>query len=98
MIPGWTKATAVESDQLEANVMTDATDHMNRPGAGPLSSMISVGGIPTNHYINHNPETGMVEIAKSMPRGVQDELIKEFPDESSARSWALVEFHAGRLG
>jgi hypothetical protein len=78
--------------------MTDATDHMNRPGAGPRSSMISVGGIPTNHYINHNPETGMVEIAKSMPRGVQDELVQEFQDEASARSWAITEFHAGRLG
>jgi hypothetical protein len=54
--------------------------------------MISVGGIPTNHYINHNPGTGLVEIAKSMPRGVQDELVKEFPDESSARSWAVAEF------
>ena len=40
----------------------------------------------------------MVEIAKSMPRGVQDELVKEFPDESSARSWTVAEFQAGRLG
>jgi hypothetical protein len=78
--------------------MTDATDHMNRPGAGPRSTMISVEGIPTNHYINHNPDTGLVEVAKTMPRGVQDELVREFPDESSARSWLIAEFHAGRLG
>jgi hypothetical protein len=60
--------------------------------------MVSVGGIPTNHYINHNPETGRVEIAKTMPRGVQDELVQDFHDEASARAWALAEFQAGRLG
>ena len=77
--------------------MTDATDHMTRPGAGPRSSMLSVGGIPTNHYINFNPETERVEIAKTMPRGVDDVLIKDFSDETSARAWALTEFNAGRL-
>jgi hypothetical protein len=35
--------------------MTDATGHMNRPGAGPSSYSLSLNGIPINHYINHNP-------------------------------------------
>jgi len=77
--------------------MTDATGHMNRPGAGPSSSSMYIGGIPLNHYINHNPETGRVEIAKPMLNGVLDELVKDFPDEASAWAWAEAEFQAGRL-
>ncbi len=77
--------------------MTDATGHMNRPGAGPLSSSIYIGGIPTNQYINHNPKTHRVEIAKAMPPGIEDKLVKDFPDAASAWAWAEVEFQAGRL-
>jgi len=47
--------------------MTDTTGHMNRPGAGPSSYSLSLNGIPINHYINHNPQTGRVEIVKPMP-------------------------------
>jgi hypothetical protein len=56
-----------------------------------------IGGIPINHYINHNPETGRVEIVKPMPAGTLDELVKDFPDETSAWAWAESEFRAGRL-
>jgi len=78
--------------------MTDATGHMNRPGAGPTSSMLYIEGIPLNVYlINPNPRTGRVEIVKPMPAGQLDELVKDFPDLSSARAWLDSEFRAGRL-
>jgi len=78
--------------------MTDATGHMNRPGAGPLSSNMSIGGIPINHYMHHNPQTGRVEIVKPMPPRQADQLVKDFPSEPSAWAWAEAEFRAGRLG
>lgn len=77
--------------------MTDPTGHMNRPGAGPFSSSMHINGIPLNCYINDNQETGRVEIAKSMPPGTPDELVKDFPDRASAWAWAQAEFYAGRL-
>lgn len=77
--------------------MTDNTGHMNRPGAGPLSSMMYINGIPLNVYINDNTETGKVEIAKPAPAGQDDELVKDFPDRVSAWAWAEAEFRAGRL-
>jgi hypothetical protein len=82
----------------EIHAITDATGHMNRPGAGPSSYSLSLNGIPINHYINHNPQTGRVEIVKPMPPGVDDWLVKDFADEGSARAWATLEFNAGRLG
>jgi hypothetical protein len=77
--------------------MTDATGHMNRPGAGPFSSMMSINGIPLNVYINDNPQSGRVEIAKPAPPGELDELVKDFFDRPSAWAWAQAEFNAGRL-
>jgi len=78
--------------------MTDSTGHMDRPGAGPLSSaMMSIGGIPINHYIHDNPNSGLVEIVRSMPPGSPDEVVKEFTDRTSAWEWAEREWHAGRL-
>jgi len=85
-------------NQKEIRAMTDATGHMNRPGAGPSYYSLSLNGIPINHYINHNPQTGRVEIVKPMPPGVDDWLVKDFADEGSARAWATLEFNAGRLG
>jgi hypothetical protein len=79
------------------DVMTDATGHMNRPGAGPMSSNMSIDGIPLNRYINHNPVMGRVEIAKPMPPGTPDELENDFPDEASAWAWAETEHRAGRI-
>jgi len=77
--------------------MSDATGHMNRPGAGPFSSNMFVGGIPLGHYLNHNPQTGRVEIVKPMPPGTLDKLIKDFPNETAAWDWAEAELRAGRL-
>jgi hypothetical protein len=59
---------------------------------------MAIGGIPINHYINHNPKTGRVEIVKPMPPGSPDALVKDFPDEASAWARAEAEFRAGRLG
>ena len=73
-------------NQKEIRAMTDATGHMNRPGAGPSSYSLSLNGIPINHYINNNPQTGRVEIVKPMPPGVDDWLVKDFADEGSARA------------
>lgn len=77
--------------------MTDATGHMNRPGAGLSSSMMSLEGKLLNCYLNHNPQNGRVEIVKPMASGQPDKLIKDFADESSAWDWARSEFAAGRL-
>jgi hypothetical protein len=77
--------------------MTDATGHKNRPGAGPFSSDMFIDGIPLNLYINDNPKTGKVEVAKPMPPGTDDVVVKDFPDRPSAWAWAEAEFHAGRL-
>jgi hypothetical protein len=78
--------------------MTDATGHMNRPGAGPSSSNMHINGILLNHYINDNPVTGRVEIVRPMPAGTLDELVKDFSDRASAWAWAETEFCAGKLG
>ena len=77
--------------------MTDATGHMDRPGASPASSSLYVSGIPLNVYINYNPQSGRVEIVKPMPAGTPDELINDFPDAASARAWANEDFTSGRL-
>jgi hypothetical protein len=77
--------------------MSDATGHMDRPGAGPFSSMMSIGGIPINHYIHDNPTTGMVEIVRPMPPGVPDQVVKEFANRETAWAWAEAEWRAGRL-
>jgi len=77
--------------------MTDATGHMNRPGAGPMSSSLHFQGIPLNVYINQNPQTGRMEIVKPAPPGQPDELVMDFPDTNAARAWVEAEFNAGRL-
>jgi len=58
---------------------------------------MSIDTIPLNVYINYNPESGRVEIAKPMPPGTLDALVQDFPDTSSAWEWAKSEFSAGRL-
>jgi hypothetical protein len=58
---------------------------------------MSIDGIPLNRYINHNTQTGRVEIVKPMPHDVLDELVKDFPSEAIAWEWAKAEFLAGRL-
>jgi hypothetical protein len=77
--------------------MTDATGHMDRPGAGPLSTNEFVDGVPTNHYTHENPETGRIEVVKANASGVLDTVVKEFDDRRAARLWIREEFLAGRL-
>jgi hypothetical protein len=77
--------------------MSDATGHMDRPGAGPFSTNEFVDGIPTNHYTHQNPENGKVEVVRSNPPGTPDAVVKEFPDRTTARLWLRQEWLAGRL-
>jgi hypothetical protein len=77
--------------------MTDATGHMDRPGAGPQSTNEFVNGIPTNHYTHENPETGMIEVVRGNLPGTPDTVVKEFSDRLTARLWLRDEWLAGRL-
>jgi hypothetical protein len=63
--------------------MTDATGHMDRPGAGPDSTNEFVDGIPSNHYTHQNRETGKIEVVKVNPPGVPDTVVKEFDESRS---------------
>jgi hypothetical protein len=58
---------------------------------------MSIDGIPLNCYLNYNPTNGRVEIVKSMPPGVLDELVMDFSSPTAAWAWATEEFHAGRM-
>jgi hypothetical protein len=77
--------------------MTDAAGGKNRPGAGPHCEELFADGVPLNCYLNYNPQSGRVEIARIMPSGVQDELLSEFEDEDSARAWMRAEVRANRM-
>ncbi len=77
--------------------MTDAIGHADRPGAGPLSAVEVVNGIPSNHYTHENPETGMFEVVKINPPGTLDTVVKEFSDRISAKLWIHEEWLAGRI-
>jgi hypothetical protein len=77
--------------------MSDATGHMDRPGAGPMSTNEFVGSIPTNHYTHEDPETGRIEVVKGNPPGTPDTVVREFGDRTTAREWIREEFLAGRL-
>ena len=77
--------------------MSDATGHMDRPGAGPFSTNEYVDGISPNHYTNENPKTGLIEVVRGNPPGVPDTVVKEFPDRMAARLWIREEWLAGRL-
>ncbi len=59
--------------------------------------MMYIKAIPLNVYLNYNPYSGRWEIAKPMPPGKQDVLVKDFADEGSMWAWAKEEFNAGRL-
>jgi hypothetical protein len=77
--------------------MADASGHMDRPGAGPLSVNEFVGGIPTGHYTHPNPSTGRIEVVKASPPGTPDIVVMEFADRTTAREWLAAEWLAGRL-
>lgn len=77
--------------------MTDATGHMDRPGAGPWSMNQAVDGILTGYYTHPNSQTGRVELVKGNSPGIPDAVVKEFQDEYSAKLWLRTEWLAGRL-
>jgi hypothetical protein len=77
--------------------MTDSAGRKDRPGAGSHCEELFADGVPLNCYLNYNPQSGRVEIARIMPAGVQDEVVNDFPDEDSAREWIRHEARAGRL-
>jgi hypothetical protein len=77
--------------------MSDATGHIDRPGAGPLSINEFVNGIPTNHYTHENPETGLIELVRSNPPSTPDTVVKQLGDRAAARIWLRDEWIAGRL-
>lgn len=77
--------------------MTDTAGGKNRPGAGPHCEELFADGVPLNCYLNYNPQSERVEIARKMPSGMEDELVKDFPDEDSARDWIRHEVRASRL-
>lgn len=77
--------------------MTDAAGRKDRPGAGPHCEELLADGVPLNCYLNYNSESGRVEVVRTMPQGVPDELMHEFPDEDSARAWIRHEVRARRL-
>jgi hypothetical protein len=69
--------------------MTDATGHMDRPGAGPSSvNLINpVTGMLANLYYHPNPVTRKHEIVKPNPAGVADEVLAEFDTFEDAKQW-----------
>jgi hypothetical protein len=77
--------------------MTDAAGGKDRPGAGRHCEELFADGVPLNCYLNYNPKSEQVEIVRMMPSGVQDELVKDFPDEDTARDWIRHEVRANRL-
>jgi hypothetical protein len=77
--------------------MSDATGHMDHPGAGPFSTNEFVDGIPTGHYTHENPQTRHIEVVKSNPPGVPDTFVREFEDRGAAQLWIRHEWLAGRL-
>jgi len=77
--------------------VTDVIGHKDRPGAGPHCMEMLVDGTATNCYLNYNPESARVEIVQIMPRGTPDKLLRDFPDDESAWSWARTEVYARRL-
>jgi hypothetical protein len=77
--------------------MTDSAGQKDRPGAGSYSLEMRVEGLPINCYLNHHPKTGKVEIVRMMPRGVPDQLVKDFSDEDSAWAWVRNEYRLRRM-
>lgn len=77
--------------------MTDEAGHKDRQGAGPHSEEMFVEGKGLDCYLNYNSESERVEIVRMMPRGVPDQLVRDFPDEESAWAWTRAEVRSYRL-
>jgi hypothetical protein len=72
-------------------IMSDASGHMDRPGAGPMSVNLvnAVTGMLANLYYHPNPISGKHEIVKPNPPNVPDEVLAEFDTAAAAREWFL---------
>jgi hypothetical protein len=77
--------------------MTDFEGQKDRPGAGSYSLEMHIEGFPLHCYLNYNAETKRVEVVRILPRGVPDQLAKDFSDDDSAWAWVRNEFRCGRL-
>lgn len=66
--------------------MTDATGHMDWPGAGPDTKQIYMNGVPTDYYTHSNPKTGQVDLIK-IDRTGKDTFVRDFPNEITAHEW-----------
>ena len=69
--------------------MSDATGHMDRPGAGPSSvNLVNPRtGMLANLYYHPNPFSGKHEIVKPNPPGTPDEVLVEFNTAAEAKEW-----------
>jgi hypothetical protein len=66
-------------------------------GAGSYSLEISVEGFPVDFYLNHNTNSGRVEVVRIMPQRVPDRLVKDFADDALGWEWVRNEFRLRRL-
>ena len=82
---------------IDEEILTDITNHKDRPGAGPFSPTEVVDGIPTNYYTNQNPETEKIEVVRANAPGTPDTVVREFDDRIAAKLWIRDEWLAGRL-
>jgi len=69
--------------------VSDATGHMDRPGAGPNSVNLvnPYTGTLANLYYHPNPISNKHEIVKPNPPNVLDEALAEFDTAAEAREW-----------
>ena len=74
--------------------MTDATEHMDWPGAGPFTVQVRIGGLPVPYYTH--PDQGRTLLIKSNAVGVRDTLVREFADRFAAQEWIEREYRTGR--
>jgi hypothetical protein len=77
--------------------MSDATGHMDWPGAGPFSVQVYVDGIPIPYYTHPNPITNRIELIEINPPGTPDQLLMDFQNVETAHLWIKNEFRLGRL-
>jgi hypothetical protein len=75
--------------------MSDATGHMDWPGAGPFSLQEYVDGLPVPYYTHEDSVTGHIQLIKINPSPTRDTLVKEFVDRASAHSWLEAELRSG---
>ena len=77
--------------------MSDATGHMDWPGAGPFSLQVYVDGLPIPYYTHPNDKTGRIELIEINPPGTEDQLVMDFVSPLAAQTWIVNEYRLGRL-